>query len=231
MKSRIHYKYTPGKGGFTLLELLAATAISAILLGSLYTVFHGALKLREHTYATVETGLPRSYIAMILRRDLANMAPPVGILAGAIIGETEEVEGFRHDRLEFFTSSGIVNETTPWGDIQKVEYSLQEPQEDQENQAGFNMARGLTRNLLASIAEEPEEGILLEGVQSLEITYFDGTSWQDTWDSTVVENEAPKAIHIRVDFLPENENELQKPPLEFTFEISTQGASSQAGSQ
>lgn len=227
MKMRIHDKYICDKRGFTLLEILAATAISAILLGSLYSVFHGALKLRERTFAEVETAIPRSYIAMIIRRDLTNLSPPTGILAGPAIGESDEVDGFRQDRLEFYSSSGIVNEDDPWGDIQKVEYYLQEPQDPNEDQEGLNLVRGVTRNLLASISEEPEENILLGGIQSLQITYFDGIIWQDTWDSTVVENEAPKAVNIIVKFIPEDETKRVKPPLELTFEITSQGAASQ----
>jgi type II secretion system protein J len=227
MKMRGHYNHNCLNGGFTLLELLAATAISAILLGSLYSVFNGVLNLRERTFTEVESGLPRSYIAMIIRRDLTNLTPSTGIMAGAVIGESEEVEGFRQDHLEFFSSSGIVNEDDFWGDIQKVEYYLQEPQDQAEDKEGKNLVRGITRNLLASISEEPEEGVLLGGVQTLQITYFDGTTWQDIWDSTVVGNEAPKAVNIRVEFVPEKENEPEKPPMEFLFEITTQGASSQ----
>ncbi|MBN1903322.1 prepilin-type N-terminal cleavage/methylation domain-containing protein [Candidatus Sumerlaeota bacterium] len=219
------HKYKCNRRGFTLLEILASTFISAILLSSLYTVFHGALKLREKTYAQLESGLPGSYIGMILRRDIVNMAPPTGILAGAVIGETNEVEGYRQDRMEFFATSGIINKDDPWGDILKVEYFLQETEEELEEQEGLNLVRGVTRNLLSPIAEEPEETILLEGVQSLEITYFDGATWQDSWDSTVVENEAPRAVRIRMDFAPIKERESVKAPLEFTFEISTQGAS------
>ena len=212
--------------GFTLLELLTAAAISAVLLGSLYMVLHGALKLRERTFDEVESGLPRLSMNLVIRRDLINMAAPVGLLAGPVIGDTEEAQGFRRDHLEFYTTSGITSEKAPWGDIQKVEYFLEEPEDGEPDKEGLNLVRAVTRNLLASTVEEPEETVLARGVESLEITYFDGTVWQDSWDSTGMDNAAPKAVKIRADFIPETEDEAEKPSLELLCEVVAQGAAS-----
>ena len=204
---------------FTLLEVLAATAITAVLLGSLYSVFHGVLQLRESTFNTLESSLPRAYVRSLLLRDLKGMAAPVGILAGAVIGEKDESEGFRRDRLEFFTSSGIINEQDSWGDLQKIEYYLEEPSEKEEDQEGLDLVRAVTRNLLASVVEEPDEQRLLSGIRSLEITYYDGESWLDSWDSTVVENEAPGAVRIHLDFISTETNQWISTPLELVCEI------------
>jgi len=208
--------------GFTLIEVISATAITALLLGSLYTVFHGTIRLRDKTFETVEAGLPRSYVTTLVRRDLKSLAAPVGILSGAVIGETEESEGFRTDRIEFYTTSGTVSEEYPWGDVQKIEYYLTEPPEEREDEEGQDLVRAVSRNLLESVVSEPEEQRLLSGVQSLEIGYFDGETWTDTWDSTVMENKSPRAIKIRLDFALQNTNEQEKPPLELICEIAVQ---------
>lgn len=212
-------RFIKTRHAFTLLEVLAATAISAVLLGSLYSVFHGVLRLRQSTFNTLESSLPRAYIGSILERDLKGMAAPVGILAGAVLGEKDESEGFRRDRLEFFTSSGIIKEQDPWGDLQKIEYYLEETLVKEKEGNGLDLIRAVTRNLLASVVEEPDEQRLLSGIRSFEITYYDGESWLDSWDSTVVENEAPGAVRIHVDFTSAETDKQDRTPLELVCEI------------
>jgi len=218
-------------GGFTLLEILSATLISALLLGSLYAVFHGALKLRDKDYSIVEKELPRAYVTEIVDRDLRGMMPPVGILAGAIIGETNNESGLRNDRLEFYTSTGVLTDKENWGDVQKVQYYLLEPEENDKGEKGkgLDFVRAVTRNLLASVVEEPVETRLLNGVKSLEITYFDGQAWQDSWDSTGLDNATPKAVKIRIEFETASEGEENIPPLELLIEVAASTVTIQGG--
>jgi len=205
-------------GGFTLLEVLVATAIFTVLVGALYSLLYGALRLREKTYEVTEAGLPKDYVALLIKRDLANIAAPVALLAGPMIGEKDEQGEQRFDRLEFHTTSGIVNDTGPWGDIQKVEYYLTQAPEYGELE-GTELVRAVTRNLLASTTEEPEEEFLLSGVQSLEFAYYDGQYWQDVWDSTAQENETPLAVSMHIEFVPSEEGEREKRPVDLICEI------------
>jgi type II secretion system protein J len=217
--------------GFTLIEILSATLISALLLGSLYAVFHGALKLRDKDYGIMEKGLPRAYVTEIMDRDFRNMAPPVGILAGAVIGETNKENDLRRDRVEFYTSTGVLTDKENWGDVQKVEYYLLDPEENDKGEKGqgLDFVRAVTRNLLASIAQEPEETRLLNGVKSLEITYFDGEVWQDSWDSTGLDNASPKAVRIRIEFETAADGEENISPLELLIEVAASAVTSQGG--
>jgi type II secretion system protein J len=208
-------------GGFTLLEVLVATAIFTVLVGALYSLFYGALRLRERTYEVTEAGLPKDYIVTLIKRDLASIVPPVGILAGPMIGETEGDTGQRFDSLEFHTGSGIVDDYDPWGNIQKIEYYLVDSEEWGESE-GYSFVRAVTRNLLASTTEDPEEERLLNRVQSLEFAYYDGEYWQDVWDSTTQENETPVAVRMRIDFLPSEEGERETRPIELVCEIVTE---------
>ena len=210
--------------GFTLLEVLVATAIMSVLLASLYSVFRGAIKLREHTFNNLETGLPKSYILELMKRDISHAAAPAGLLAGPLFGGTEEERGMRRDRVEFFTTTGVLHEQEPWGDIQKVSYYLLEP-ESSENNGGYDFVRAVTRNLLTTVAEEPEEQRLLKNVQSLEITYFDGEYWQDSWDSTTMDNQNPVAMRVRITFSPAEGESPELPVMELIAEIAAQAPS------
>ncbi len=205
--------------GFTLLEVLVASIIFITLIGSLYILFHGALKLRETTFNAMEKELPEAYFITILKRDVTGMAAPSGILAGPILGETDQKAGYRHDRLEFYTTSGIVNDRDPWGEIQMVTYELLEPEESNGSQ-GYDLCRAVTRNLLSSVVEEPEEKRLVHGVENLAISFFDGEVWMDSWDSTTMDNTAPVAVKIRLEFIKSESGKSDVSPLEIMCEIA-----------
>jgi len=193
----------------------------SVLIGALYSLFYGTLRLREKTSELTETSVPRDYIVGLINRDLAHIVAPVGILAGPLIGESDEEGGERLDRLEFYTASGIVNTVDPWAEVQKVEYYLDEPEDTGETE-GQELVRAVTRNLLAATAEEPEEQRLLSGVQSLEFAYYDGEYWEDVWDSTTQESETPRAIMMYVDFVAPQEGDRQMRPIELVCELVTE---------
>ena len=212
-----------------MLEVLAGTSIMLVLIASLYSVFRGALRLREQTFTNIEAGLPRSYIMGIIKEDIAHISASNGLLAGALIGETEESGESRMDKVEFFTATGVITDDEPWGDLLKVEYYLIDPETDNETD-GKNFVRAISRNLLTTVVEEPEEQRLLNNVASLKITYFDGEYWQDSWDSTTMGNENPVAMKIRIEFSSTEENSVGLPPLEVLGEIVSKPLP-QAGNQ
>jgi type II secretion system protein J len=203
--------------GFTLLEVLASMAMTAVMLAALQSVFYTAIRARERTYERIEAGQPNHYVIELLKRDLVCAAPPSGILAGPFVGETEELSDARLDTLEFCTASGVVDEENPWGDVQKLLYSLEEPEEDEDGEEtpGWELVRSITRNLLPlTEEEEPEEQRLLSGVNSFQLEYYDGDAWTDQWDSTTVENETPVAMKVRIDFEAPSEDEPAPDPIE-----------------
>ena len=135
--------------GFTLLEVLVATAIFSILVGALYSLFYSALRARESTYDSIEKGLPTAYALSTVRRDLANMTAPTGLFAGAVVGEMDEQGTTRLDTIEFFTTSGVVRASEPWGDIQKISYYLSEPEDD--DSSGSYFVRAVTVNKASDV--------------------------------------------------------------------------------
>src|SRR4051812_30120631 len=68
--------------GFTLVEVLLAMAICAIVLVAINAVFATAVRLRDRTTAGVDEGLPVERTMELLRRDLKGAVGPRGFLAG-----------------------------------------------------------------------------------------------------------------------------------------------------
>ena len=212
---RLHFSIGPGKG-FTLLELLTATLMFSIIIGALYSVFYGAIRMREKAYKTFENELPRAYVNTMIRKDLVSLLPSGGLFSGALTGENEEVNGVRRDSIEFYASSGIVTDASPWGDIRHIKYSLtafNETGENESNQstslAAADLVRTVTDNLLQSEEVTPRQERLLQGVRSLEIGYYDCEYWQDSWDGTTQTEETVKAVSMMISFDPDSATETQ----------------------
>jgi hypothetical protein len=58
------------------------------------------------------------------------------------------------------------------------------------------LVRRVVRNLFTQLTPAPDEEILCRGVNSFTVTYFDGTNWLNTWDSTQEDNQDPVAVQV-----------------------------------
>lgn len=216
--------------GFTLIELLVGAVISAVMLAALYSLFHGILRAQARAYSDLEEIAPRGQVIATLKNDLENMVIPSGVLSGAILGQTEGQGDRRADTLEFCSASGRIDDTLPWGDIQKVSYSLAET-EQEGDVSRAQLLRSVTRNLLpATPDDQSETSVLLDGVGTLEFQYYDGQTWADIWDSTAVENALPKAVRARVGFPTDEGKGVTMKPIEIVCEIAAQKAEASASS-
>jgi len=187
--------------GVTLLELLVATAIGAILVLAINAMFSNAIHLRDRAYEAEANQLSRQYAIGMMKRDLANAAAPNGLLIGDMIGGQASGTLQSRAQLTLFSTSGTLTEGDPWGDIQQIEYilsSLNWP----GAKKGLYLLRGVTRNLLSTVQEEPEYEPLLEGIGTLTFEYYDGNSWRTAWDSSAEDPPLPTAI--RVTIVPDN---------------------------
>ena len=187
---------------FTLLELLIAVVVFGIVLAAINAVFYGALRLRNKTAEALREALPMQQALANIKRDLSNIVVPGGPLSGVL--QTTVIADLLPGRVspDFYTSTGLIDETSPWAEVQKVCYLLAD---SRDRTAGQDLIRAVTRNLLPAMAvEEPAQQWLMSGVQSLKFFYYDGTQWRDSWDSTTAStttgltNEVPQAIKVQV---------------------------------
>jgi len=180
--------------GFTLIEVLIAVAIFAIVLAAINTVFYSALRLRNRSAAAFDEALPVQQAVAIIKRDLANLVVPGGTLSGALQTTTITNSVAGQASPDFYTSAGLMDNIAPWGDIERVSYLLVDPA---NRTPGMDLYRAVTRNLLSQTQDPPVQQRLMGGVQGLVFYFYDGEQWLDSWDSAAQTN-LPLAIKVQI---------------------------------
>jgi general secretion pathway protein J len=192
--------------GFTLLEILIATAVSAIVLVAIQSVFFGALRLRNTTTDHIEEDLTIQRTLSLVRRDLAGLMLPGGVLSGQLqtVPSSTLAQDTEGDRIspDFYTASGKIDGWTPFPDVQMVTYYLASATDGSSTKS---LVRAVTRNLLPAQDATPDDQVLLDGVASADFLFYDGTEWTDTWDSTVTST-LPTAIKFRLQLASHSSN-------------------------
>ena len=222
-------------GGFTLLELLLALVVFAVVLLSMHYVFYGAIKLRNKTTQIVEAALPQQQALMMIRRDLANIVLPAGTsaLSGqfvtAALSGMQSVSALAGRQVgpTFYTASGIVDDVNPYSEMRKVSYQLSSPT---NLSPGLELYRNVTRNLLPVMTEQVEAQWLLSGVEEVTFQFYDGTQWRDTWDGTNEVTILPAAVRVQIQLLAEPEQQLRPQPIEMVVPVHVQPNTNQTAS-
>ncbi len=185
--------------GFTLLEVLVATAMVSILSLSLYASLRTAFRARDSALNAVVPVRTAQVAVDLLKQDLESALPPTGVLAGPFIGQFGgEVAGTSALEFHCAGSAALVvhpNRPTRGPGIKRIELAVvQLP--------GSNttaLVRRVTHNLLAPTIDTPDEEVLCRGVRAFVLRYFDGLVWQETWDSTLVGDVLPIAIELNLE--------------------------------
>jgi len=206
-------------GGFTLLEILIATIVGALVLLVINGTYFGALKLNNRTQTQVDEHLVLERALGLIRRDLDGLMLPAAATAtlpvGTFSGQFQDTptnsptQEFSSTRIsaDLYTTSGEVNGWNPYSEVQVVAYFLA-PATDGSNSK--NLVRAVTRNLLPVQTPETDEQVLLTGVSTAEFDYYDGSQWDTTWDTTQT-SELPSAIRVSVTFAQSNPNQVADP--------------------
>ena len=219
--------------GFTLLELLLATAVGSIVLIVIQTTFFGALRLHNTTHARIEEDRMVHRTRGIVRRDLAGIMLPGGTLSGQLQSENDSAlsTGSHGERVspDIFTNSGKIDGWSPFSDVQMVAYYLAPAT---GGEAGKNLVRVVTRNLLPVQEPGADDVVLLHDVVSASVSYYDGAGWIDTWDSEATST-LPTAIKFSLTMAAKGAGQAPAPyelvvPIVATTTTSQQQAEEEA---
>ncbi len=215
---------------FTLIELVLAMAACAVLLAAIYGNFSQAVHLRDDTMARTREARVRARAANVLRNDLRNALVSGGTLAAALEGSAQSPGGAFPGYLKFTTTTRPDTADVPNPDVQQVEYYIVTDKSVTDQKAGM-LVRAHTRALLATVAEVATEEPLLAGVESMEVAFYDGTEWQDSWQlsssaatgtattasttgTAAATTTLPQAVRVRIQPARKAAGDIPPPPIE-----------------
>jgi type II secretion system protein J len=188
---------------FTLVEMILAIGVAAIVLVAVNAVLFAALHLREATGEVVDAAAPIDQTMTYLRRDLQCAVTPTNgtskVLSGNFrVGNVTSLGVPEPVAIEMFTATGALSVNAPWSDIQRVSYELKQPTD--RTAAGKDLVRTVTRNLLTITTPEVQDQLMMSGVESIKFSCYDGAQWQDTWDTSGMTSSSTNLpLAVRVD--------------------------------
>ncbi len=214
------------RGGFTLIEVLIASSLLAVIGLAIAETLRAARDTDRRFLVRSERRAQEHAIFARLERDLRALMPPGGTYAAGLVGEqnprqggmemlskpTEEsnadTEAARtnsaappyneRDRITISVIPGGKRFGTSWpagsGAIESVVWEIDDDPTTPER--GLVRRPTTIREPVTGAPPEPVEVVCAEAC-GLQLRYFDGTNWQDTWDSSS-QNLIPQAIEITV---------------------------------
>lgn len=224
---------------FTLIEMILAIGIAAIVLIAINAVLFAALRLREATSDAVDEATPVDLATATIRRDLACAVNPMpngnssadvtGTLSGDFkVGNVTTPGISEVVAAEIYTATGALSADAPWGDIQRVTYELKN---STSGGPGMDLYRSITRNLLTETTPDVEDQLMLHNVESIKFSCYDGAQWDDTWDTTdpgSISTNLPVAVRVEIQPAGNDANVLA--PIEILVPIDSQSRSNSPSS-
>lgn len=207
---------------FTLMEMILAVGVCALVMAAISGVFFSAVRLREATTRALDEALPAQQALAFLRRDLQGAMPPStnGVLAGPFrVGDVTSVGMNQNVAIEFYTTTGALHANEPWGDLQRVAYYLRDGAD------GKQLIRAVTRNLLSPLSPLPDQQWMMDRVQTIEFDCFDGTQWRATWDTSLADTNLPVAVRVRITRAGADPRDPQ--PIELFVPLNSQTSTNQ----
>jgi type II secretion system protein J len=211
---------------FTLIEMILAIGVAAMVLIAVNTALFASLRLRDATQNVVDAAAPLDQAVSYIRRDLQCVVTPTNgtskVLSGSFRAGNISSAGVSESvAVEMFTATGTLSANAPWADIQRVTYELKQPND--RNAVGRDLYRSVVRNLLTLTTPDVQDQLMLSGVQDIKFTCFDGAVWQEVWDTTgLTSTETNLPLAVRVDIQMAGNNAATAQAIELVVPIDAQ---------
>ncbi|MGA2582099.1 MAG: type II secretion system protein GspJ [Tepidisphaeraceae bacterium] len=187
--------------GFTLLELIVAMGMVAIVATALGSALKASFDLANTAQLTIEPARTAALAMTMVEQDLQNAVVPnanwtdIGVAPFSGTFEAEQStdsRGRESDEVQFYANSDSPVHIDANGEIKQV--TLQVVQDTATGE--YDLVRRVVRNLMAQDQPQPDEEIICRNVASFTLQYFDGTNWNTSWDSTAEDNTLPAAVQV-----------------------------------
>lgn len=223
MMIRRHRRDRPGQEAFTLIEVLIAISLLAVVLAVIYESFASVMNSTELARESTGELRMRQFLSRNLNANISSITVPPDFLNSkfAIVGT-----GGNMTSLEFTSTSPLAGTTSLPGIVKRVRYlassggsdmdviSLLESDEDIDARLYLECTEvPLTDPSMDedAFAEDPSEDFfLMEAdqqmapgwsipIDSFTVRYFDGEEWVEEWDSMAL-LQVPWAVRIQINF-------------------------------
>jgi prepilin-type N-terminal cleavage/methylation domain-containing protein len=197
---------TPNSHGFTLLEVLVASAILSMVLAIVYGVFSQTLTSTQR--AEAQSAQSRAARIVLLRiGDDLQASFPFAPDNFRFVGKTSGDQPFPNAFLSFVSLSGLpLTSGSHAGDWYEIEYELvPDPLSTSVRQLVRRSRFAPTipdsttgRATTAGRASEREALPLLTDVQGLRFRFFDGHAWHEEWGKEQTRTKLPRAVEVEL---------------------------------
>ena len=183
--------------GFTLIEVMTAVTILAIMATVAFTIVFGAVKRSRHIDRRVELGTEAAAIVNLISEDLRGAFVREGVVPFFLGIDNFKAED-PADGFSLLTTAVLpVNPEIPAGGVGEVEYSII------EGENGTHLL--LRREQIPARAPYDEGGNAIEitdRVKSLNLSFSDGEDWFERWDTESAAEHAagnlPRQVRIEL---------------------------------
>jgi prepilin-type N-terminal cleavage/methylation domain-containing protein len=220
--------------GLTLLEVIIAIALIAMLLSALLTFFWQTLKLRDQAAGNADRTQLVQQILTRMSEELRNALPleKTGFPLQTFSGDRRRVTFLASpmpalDTYTFYRESELTGRSAPQADLREITYELWiDPEKTGEG--GEPIVGGILRTERRAVNPSVREELLADEADDLyyvrhelwahelgylEFRYFDGVEWAAQWE--VAEgNPLPHLVQISVGFNSLTRDQLDNQDLE-----------------
>jgi len=197
----------PGReNGFTLIEVMIAVTILALISAIIFTIVFGATKRSRFLDLELSLQTENSVILSLVAEDIRGAFSMEGVVP-FFVGEDRFFGDVPGDQVDFLTSSVLpVDPGLSLGSGGEVGYLVSG---DEENR--FSLFRREEAPFSAPFDEGGRQWEVTERLASFELAFSDGEEWFDEWDSTIEigpgSGKLPKMVRITL-VLKEDEHEV-----------------------
>ena len=208
--------------GFTLLEILIAMFILAVVLSTIFTSYTGTVRIVDETEHEAEIYVMARIALERIIQDLESayistskkLTEPEGgaVQQAGFVGEDKEINGISADTLSFLSSAHLIlGEEEGGSEVAEIAYRVSES----ENMGSLVLYRADTTEFEKVSEEKTDGAILCEGLFSVNFTYTDADGEvYENWDSgeEKFKDRMPVMVSILLEFANRSHPEM---PLKF----------------
>lgn len=190
------------KKGFTLIEIVVASVLGALIAVTAVAALRGVTVSREKLNTISNASAEIRYAANMIRTDLENVYRDRSASRMKLVGMTDENLSMPASRVTFYAvSSAKARPQLPEGDVYEFEYFVM---------SGMSQT-ALCRRVWPNPDENAEPaGVVTTVAQDLldfEVRYYDGQNWQWEWPQG---QNLPEMVEVRLAVKGEDNKEPVK---------------------